>query len=62
MFEESFEETFALHRLGLVEELGQSLVTTNLIENVNPQLVNYLRKVQYWMNADMKARWMAVAL
>jgi len=27
------EETLTLHRLGLVEQLGRSVTTTNLIEN-----------------------------
>jgi transposase-like protein len=60
--DEGLEETLTLHRLGLIEELGQSFSTTNLIENVNSQLGKYLWKVKYWMNADMKARWIAVAL
>jgi putative transposase len=60
--EEGLEETLTLHRLGLVYELGKSFSTTNLIENVNSQLVKYIRKVKYWINADMKARWIAVSL
>ena len=60
--EESLEETLTVHRLGLVETFGKTFSTTNLIENVNSQLAKYLRKIKYWMNADMKARWIAVAL
>jgi transposase-like protein len=60
--DEGLEETLTLHRLGLMEELGKSFSTTNLIESVNSQLAKYLRKVKYWVNADMKARWIAVAL
>jgi putative transposase len=60
--EESLEETLTVHRLGLVETFGKTFSTTNLIENVNSQLAKYLRKVKYWMNADMKARWIAVSL
>jgi putative transposase len=60
--EEGLEETLTLHRLGLVEEIGISFSTTNLIENVNSQLAKYLRKVKYWINSDMRARWVAVGL
>lgn len=59
--EEGLEETLALHKLGLYEELGRSFTTTNTIENLNSQLVKYIRKVKYWRK-DMKARWVAVAL
>jgi len=59
---EVLEETLTLHRLGLVEELGISLMTTNTIENLNSQLANYLRKVKYWSSSGMRARWVAVAL
>lgn len=60
--EEGLEETLTLHRLGLVEELGRSLTTTNTIENLNSQLEKYLRRVRYWQDGDMKSRWIAVAL
>ena len=60
--EEGLEETLTMHRLGLVEELGRSFTTTNLIENLNSQLVKYIRKVKRWTNSEMKARWIAVAL
>lgn len=35
---EGLEETLTLHRLGLFEELGRSLKTTNCIENLNGQV------------------------
>lgn len=60
--EEGLEETLRMHRLGLVEELGRSFRTTNLIENLNSQLVKYIRKVKRWTDSDMKSRWVAVAL
>jgi transposase-like protein len=60
--EEGLEETLTMHRLGLVEELGRSFRTTNLIENLNSQLVKYIRKVKRWTDSDMKSRWVAVAL
>lgn len=56
------EETLTLHRLGLLEELGRSLTTTNTIENLNSLLGKYLRRVKYWQAGDMKSRWIAVAL
>jgi len=60
--EEGLEETLTIHRLGLVEELGGSFTTTNLIENLNSQLAKYIRKVKRWINPEMKSRWVAVAL
>lgn len=59
---EGIEETLTIHRLGLVEELGKSLLTTNVIESLNSQLGNYVRKVKYWSSSDMRARWVATSL
>lgn len=60
--EEGLEETLTLHRLDLVEELGRSFTTTNLIENLNSQLKKYIGRVKRWMNSGMRSRWMATAL
>lgn len=60
--EEGLEETLTMHRLGLIETLGASFTTTNLIENLNSQLTKYIRKVKRWTNSEMKSRWVAVAL
>lgn len=60
--DEGFEETLTMHRLGLVELLGRSFTTSNLIENLNSQLVKYIRKVKRWVNSEMKSRWVAVSL
>lgn len=60
--EEGFEETLTLHRLGLFQELGTSLKTTNLIESINAQLGQRTDKVDYWRNSDQKQRWVASAL
>jgi len=60
--EEGLEETLTIHRLGLVEELGRSFTTTNLIENLNSRLASYLRKIKRWVNPEMKSRWIATAL
>jgi putative transposase len=60
--EEGLEETLTVHRLGLVEELGRSFTTTNLIENLNSRLASYLRRIKRWVNPEMKSRWIATAL
>jgi transposase-like protein len=60
--QEGLEETLTLHRLGLSVELGRSLSTTNCIENVNSKLSGYLRRIKYWKNPDMLARWVAMGL
>jgi transposase-like protein len=59
---EGLEETLTIHKLGLVEELGGSFTTTNLIENLNSQLAKYIRKVKRWINSEMRARWTATSL
>jgi len=60
--DEGLTETLTLHRLGLVEQLGKSLLTTNVIENLNSQLGGYIRKVKNWSSSKMRARWMAASL
>jgi len=60
--DEGLKETLTLHRLGLVEQLGKSLLTTNVIENLNSQLGGYVRKVKNWSSSKMRARWMAASL
>jgi len=60
--DEGLDETLTIHRLGLVEVLGRGFTTTNFIENLNSQLAKYIRKVKRWINSDMRARWVAVAL
>lgn len=60
--EEGLEETLTIHRLGLLEELGQSFTTTNMIESLNSQLAKHLRNVKNWVNSEMKSRWVATAL
>jgi putative transposase len=59
---EGLEETLTMHKLGLIEELGRSFTTTNLIENLNSQLARYLRRVKRWVNPEMKSRWIVTAL
>lgn len=60
--EEGLEQTLTIHRLGLVEQLGRSFTTTNLIENLNSQLAKYVRKVKRWIDSEMKSRWVAISL
>lgn len=60
--EEGFEETLALHRLGLFPELGTSLKTTNIIESINARLGERTDKIDHWRNSDQKQRWVASAL
>jgi len=60
--DEGLTETLTLHSLGLVEQLGKSLLTTNIIENLNSQLGGYIKKVKNWSSSNMRARWMAASL
>lgn len=60
--DEGLEETLTLHRLGLVEQLGKSLMTSNMIESLNSQISKYAGKVTRWSSSEMRARWMAVSL
>jgi transposase-like protein len=60
--EEGLEKTLTLHRLGLFEELGRSLKTTNCIENLNGQVDRYLGNVKRWHHSPQRHRWMALAL
>jgi transposase-like protein len=60
--EEGFEETLALHRLGLFLQLGISLKTTNCIESVMSLVGQYTDKVDRWRNSSQKHRWVASAL
>ncbi|NBB87557.1 MAG: IS256 family transposase [Bacteroidetes bacterium] len=59
---EGLEETLTLHRLGLFEELGRSLKTTNCIENLNGQVERRLGNVKRWHHSPQRHRWMALAL
>lgn len=60
--EEGFEETLTLHRLGLVEKLGTSFKTTNMIENVHRLLEDISGRVCRWRNSDQRRRWVATGL
>ena len=60
--EEGFEETLTLHKLGLFDELGISLKTTNCIESIMARIGEKTDKVDYWKNSNQKQRWLATAL
>lgn len=60
--DEGFEETLTLHRLGLFQELGASLKTTNCLESINAQVEQLTGKVDHWQTSDHKQRWVASAL
>ena len=60
--DEGFEETLTLHKLGLLEEFGASLGTTNCIESLNSQIGRYLNKVKLWRNSDQVFRWVVCGL
>lgn len=60
--EEGLEETLTLHRMKLFPELGISLKTTNVIENVNSLLEITTGRVNYWHSSDHRQRWVATAL
>jgi len=59
---EGLEETLTLHRLGLSHQLGRSLSTTNVIENLNSRLGNYLRKIKHWKTPEMLVRWVVMGM
>lgn len=59
---EGLDELLTLHRLNLIEGFGKSFSTTNIIENLNSQLVKYIGKVKYWKNSGQRYRWVASAL
>jgi len=59
---EGLEETLTLHQLGVFEELGRSLKTTNCIENLNEKVEGYTDNVKRWHHSPQRHRWMALSL
>lgn len=59
---EGVEETLTLHRLGLTERLGQSFLTTNMLESVLAQVEQRTAKVDRWTTSEQKHRWLATVL
>ena len=60
--DEGLEETLTLHRLGIFEELGTSLKTTNALESIHARVESRTGKVDHWKNSEQKQRWLATAL
>ena len=60
--DEGLEETLTLHRLGVFQELGISLKTTNCLESINSQVARLTGRVTYWKNSNQRHRWVASAL
>lgn len=58
---EGFEETLAVHRLGLSTELSKSLGTTNCIESLMSQVGSYTDKVDRWHNGNQVMRWVGMS-
>lgn len=59
---EGLEQTLTLHRLGVFEEVGRSLKTTNAIENLNSLVGEYIGNVKRWHHSEQRARWFALGL
>jgi putative transposase len=60
--QEGLEETLTLHRLGLFDELGKSLKTTNCIESLMGDIEGYIGDVKRWHHSLQRHWWMAPAL
>ena len=58
---EGLEETLTLHRLGLFEELGRNLKTTNGIENLMGRVFQRIGKVKRWHHSPQRHQWIALA-
>jgi putative transposase len=59
---EGVEETLTLHRLGLADRLGVSLLTTNGLESIMALVEQRVGKVDRWTTSDQKQRWLATVL
>jgi transposase-like protein len=60
--QEGLEETLTLHRLGVYEELGRSLKTTNCIESLNSRIEQHTGKVKRWHHSEQRQQWTALSL
>lgn len=59
---EAKEELLTLHKLKINSKIKRSFHTTNVIENLNSQLMKYVGKIKNWKNSDMRYRWIGAAL
>ena len=56
------EQTLTLHRLGVFEQVGRTLKSTNAIENLNSLVEDYIGRVKRWHHSKQRARWFALGL
>jgi transposase-like protein len=59
---EGLEETLTLHRLGVADRLGRSLMTTNSLELILALVEQRVGKVDRWITSEQKQRWLATTL
>ncbi len=59
---EGLEETLTLQKLGVVDELGRSFQTTNIIESINSELEANLKRIKRWVNSSQYHRWIAMSI
>jgi putative transposase len=59
---EGLDETLTLHRLGVADRLGVSLMTTNGLESILALVEQRVGKVDRWTTSDQKQRWLAATL
>ena len=59
---EGLEETLTVMRLGLPENLGRVLSSTNLIENLFSRVREVARRVKRWQGGTMILRWTAAGV
>ena len=60
--QEGLEDTLTLHHLGLFDELGKSLKTTNCIESLMGDVGEYIDGVKRWHHSPQRHQWMALAV
>ena len=60
--EEGMEETLAMHRLRVPENLRRTLASTNLIESAFSTVETVCRNVKRWQGGDQYLRWIASGL
>jgi len=60
--QEGLEQTLTLHRLGVFEQVGRTLKSTNAIENLNSLVEDYIGRVKRWHHSEQRARWFALGL
>jgi len=60
--QEGLEDTLTLHRLGLFDELGKSLKTTNCIESLMGEVDSYINDVKRSCYSPQRHQWMALAV